>query len=111
MESDALSLLKEAGKTGLLLTELAKQLEKSTTAILKVVEPLANNGRIKKVEEQHDGNSVLRFIWQDDDKAEWDTLQGCPCFSCPEIDQCGAGQPTSPCFCKKLDTWLQTGQE
>ena len=38
MESRTITLLKEAGKRGLLLTELAQQLERPAKEILKVVE-------------------------------------------------------------------------
>ena len=106
MESQTISLLKDAGESGLLLTELAQRLEQPATDVLKIIEILTRNGHIKKVEEQHDGNTVLRFFWQEADDAEWDTLEGCPCFSCAEIDQCGAGHPTSPWNCNKLNTWI-----
>lgn len=106
MESQTISLLKDAGDCGLLLTELAEQLEQPATNVLKIIENLTRNGHVKKVEEQHDGNTVLRIIWQQAVDSEWDTLQGCPCFSCGDIDQCGAGQPTSPWNCEKLNTWI-----
>jgi hypothetical protein len=107
MERDTIALLKEAGSRGLLLSELAEQLARPATDILKVIEELSANGYVKKVEEKQNGDSVLRVIWHDKDPPKWDTLQGCPCFACLEIDVCGAGQPTSPWSCEKLSTWIK----
>ena len=111
METETIALLKEAGIRGLLLSELADRLEAPATDILKVVESLSANGYVKKVEEKRKGDSVLRIIWHDKDAPKWDTLQGCPCFACTEIDVCGAGQPTSPWSCEKLNSWIRERTE
>ncbi|MFW9985549.1 MAG: hypothetical protein ACFFDJ_03190 [Candidatus Odinarchaeota archaeon] len=105
MESSTIELLRGAGKQGILLAELAQQMDQTEKSILKIIESLSQNGKVKKIEEKHDGKSVIRIIWQED--SEWDTLQGCPCFICPDIDQCGAGQPTSPWGCDKLNNWIK----
>lgn len=105
MESQAISLLKEAGEVGLLLSELAKQLEQPASTVLKIIESLARNGQVKQVEEQNNGNIEIRIILQPE--SEWDSMKGCPCFICSDIDQCGAGQPTSPWNCEKLNQWLK----
>ena len=63
--------------------------------------------QVKKIEEKHDGKSTFRVIWQGNGESEWDTLEGCPCFICTDIDQCGAGQPTSPWICEKLNKWIK----
>jgi len=108
METNTIALLKEAGRRGLLLCELAEQLERPATDVLKVVESLSANGYVKKVEEKKKkGESVLRIIWNDKDEPKWDTLQGCPCFACTDIDVCGAGQPTSPWSCDRLNMWIK----
>ncbi len=107
MEASAIRLVKSAGKQGILLAELAQRMEQTETIILQIIDSLSKNGQVKKVEETHDGKSVVRVIWQDQDDAEWDTLQGCPCFICSDIDQCGAGQPISPWVCEKLNTWIK----
>ena len=106
MESNAIALLKEAGKRGLLLSELAKQLEQPATKVLKIVESLETNGQVEKKDEEHNGKSVLRLFWREED-SKWDTLQGCPCFSCTEIDKCGASQSISPWTCEKLNIWIK----
>jgi hypothetical protein len=107
MESHAIELVKGAGKQGILLAELAQQMKETETKVLEVIDSLSKNGQIKKVEEKHDGESVIRVIWQVKEDSEWDTLQGCPCFICPDINQCGAGQPTTPWLCGKLNTWIK----
>ena len=105
MESQAIALIKEAGKRGLLLPELVERLNRPKEDVERVVETLKADGHIEEVEERHDGKPVLRLIWRES-HIGWDTLRGCPCFSCPEIDRCGAGQPVSPWTCKKLDEWI-----
>lgn len=107
MESHTIELVKGAGKQGILLAELAQQMRETETKVLEVIDSLSKNGQIKKVEEKHDGESVIRVIWQVKDDSEWDTLQGCPCFICPDINQCGAGQPTNPWLCGKLNKWIK----
>ena len=108
MESRTITLLKEAGKRGLLLTELAQQLERPAKEILKVVESLTSNGHVEEIEETHNGESVLRLVWQNEKDSEWETLEGCPCFACSSINICGAGQPSSPWFCDKLNNWIKS---
>lgn len=107
MESGTIELLKEAGKKGILLADLVNKMGETESTLLTIIDALSKNGQVKKVEEKHDGKSTFRLIWQDDDEAEWDTLEGCPCFICPDIDQCGAGQPTSPWLCGKLNSWIK----
>jgi hypothetical protein len=107
MESGTIEVLKDAGKQGILLAELVKRTAQSESKILQIIDLLTENGQVKKVEENQDGKTTLRIFWQGDEESEWDTLEGCPCFICPDIDQCGAGQPTSPWVCEKLSTWIK----
>lgn len=108
MESSAKELVRGAGKQGILLADLAQQIGEDETVVLKLVNSLSENGQLTKIEESHDGAKVIRVVWNDiEEESEWDTLQGCPCFVCPDINQCGAGQPTNPWVCKKLDSWIQ----
>jgi len=106
MESGTIELLRDAGKQGILLAELVQKTKQSESALLQIIDSLSQKGQVTKVEENHDGNSTFRIIWQGSDESEWDTLEGCPCFICPDIDQCGASQPTSPWVCEKLGTWI-----
>ncbi len=104
MESRAIALLKEAGRTGLLLSELVQELEQSASDVRNMVESLKRQGHVKEVEDQHNGALVTRLVWQEN--PEWNTLKGCPCFTCKEIEQCGEGQPITSWYCVKLNTWL-----
>ncbi|MFW9830457.1 MAG: hypothetical protein ACFFD8_01575 [Candidatus Thorarchaeota archaeon] len=107
MESNTVALIKEAGQQGILLAELAQQIGKVETSLLKVIDSLTAEGHVKKIEEQQDGKPVIRVVWLDHDEGEWDTLQGCPCFICQDIEQCGTGQPISPLNCDKLNCWIK----
>ena len=107
MESGTIELLKSAGKQGILLAELVNKMEQPEATILQIIDSLTKNGQVKKIEEKHDGKSTFRVIWQGNGESEWDTLEGCPCFICTDIDQCGAGQPTSPWICEKLNKWIK----
>jgi len=107
MESGTIQLLKGAGKQGILLAELVQKMDQPESKILQIIDSLSENGQIKKVTEKHDGKSTIRVIWQGNDESEWDTLEGCPCFVCPDIDQCGASQPVSPWICEKLNNWIK----
>jgi len=111
MESRTIALIKEAGKRGLFLSELAAQLEQPASKIIQILDSLLANGSIEKSEEQHNGESDLRIFWRDKIDSEWDTLQGCPCFSCHEIDMCGAGNPLNPWICEKLGNWISNQVE
>ncbi len=106
MESHAIALLKEAGRRGLLLSELVQELEQNASDVQYIVETLKMQGHVKEVEDQHNGAFATRLIWQEEESPGWNTLHGCPCFACREIEQCGAGQPITPWYCQKLNTWL-----
>jgi len=107
MESSAKELVKGAGKQGILLADLARQIGEDETVVLQLIDSLSKTYQISKIEESHDGAKVIRVVWHDKGDSEWHTLQGCPCFVCSDINQCGAGQPTNPWMCKKLDSWIQ----
>jgi hypothetical protein len=107
MESGTIEVLKDVGKQGILLAELVKRAEQPESKVLQIIDLLEENGQVKKIEERHDGKATFRIFWQGEVESEWDTLEGCPCFVCPDIDQCGAGQPTSPWICEKLNTWIK----
>jgi hypothetical protein len=107
MESGTIELLRDAGKQGILLADLVQKMGQPESTVLQIVDFLSEQGHVKKVEENHDGVSTFRIIWQGSDESEWDTLEGCPCFVCTDIDQCGAGQPTSPWVCQKLNIWIK----
>ncbi len=111
MESGTIELLKDAGKRGILLAELVQKMEQPEPTVLQIIDLLSKNGQVEKIEENHDGQSTFRIIWQGNDEGEWDTLEGCPCFICQNIDQCGAGQPTSPWVCEKLNSWIKARLE
>lgn len=106
MESRTIALLKEAGTKGLLLSELVQELEQSASDVQKIIESLKRQGYVKEVEDQDNGASSTRLIWHNTEGPEWNTLKGCPCFACKEIEQCGEGQPITPWYCEKLNTWL-----
>lgn len=37
----------------------------------------------------------------------WETLENCPCFSCPDLDACNVGQnKNNPQFCLFLTRWM-----
>lgn len=107
MESSAIALLKGAGKQGILLAELAQQMSQTETKLLEVIDSLSENGHVIIINETHNGKSMIRVVWQNQDDGVWDTLEGCPCFVCRDIDQCGASQPISPWSCEKLNTWIK----
>lgn len=107
MESGTIEFLKDAGKQGILLADLVAKMEQPEAKVLQIIDSLCKNGQVAKIEEDHDGKSTIRIVWQGNDQEEWDTLEGCPCFVCQDIDQCGAGQPISPWGCEKLNNWIK----
>ena len=39
-----------------------------------------------------------------------DSITGCPCFGCGDLDRCGVGRGSpSPIVCERLTAWIERG--
>ncbi|TFF84912.1 hypothetical protein EU523_00920 [Candidatus Heimdallarchaeota archaeon] len=57
-----------------------------------------------KTAEGPDDLTSFQIEWET--KIEWDNLDGCPCFTCHELERCDIGNPLSSVDCPLFTRWL-----
>ena len=108
LDEKAYEIIKAAGKEGVLQSELWKILGISSREGARIIARLEKRGLIERKKVIHNGRRTYRVfaIVKSAPQIQWDTLNGCPCFTCHDIQRCGSGNPLSPEICEKLTKWL-----
>lgn len=107
-EKKALEIIKSTGDKGIFQSELWKKLGTNSREGSRISIQLEEKGLIKREKQLKNGRWTYRLypINNEKIKIEWNTLENCPCFKCPDITKCGLGQQISPANCKKQTLWL-----
>ncbi|MHA1608152.1 MAG: helix-turn-helix transcriptional regulator [Candidatus Freyarchaeota archaeon] len=108
MEEKAYEIIREAGEKGLLQSDLWRKLGVNSREGSRVAMRLEKKGLIRRLRELYKGRWTYRIFANEKENVEvkWNTLGGCPCFTCKQISRCGIGQPISPIRCWKLTEWI-----
>ncbi|MHA1594505.1 MAG: MarR family transcriptional regulator [Candidatus Baldrarchaeia archaeon] len=108
LDEKAYEIIKAAGKEGILQSELWKKLGISSREGARIVSRLEKRGLIERKRVIHNGRRTYRVfaLIKEESQIQWDTLEGCPCFTCHDLYRCGSGNPLSPELCEKMTKWL-----
>jgi len=110
LEQKAIELIERAGDRGVLQSELWKKLGINSREGSRVVAKLQRRGLIKREPAVFQGKRTFRIVSAKRQMPKVtvtiDSVKGIPCFSCPDIERCGVGQPISPVTCPKLNKYL-----
>ena len=115
LEQRAMELIERAGKQGVLQSELWKRLGINSREGSRVVAKLQRRGLIRREPTVFHGKRTFRIISVKREPPRVtvaiESVKGIPCFSCPDIERCGIGQPISPVTCPKLNKYLMEEAE
>lgn len=108
MERKAYQIILEAGERGLLQSDLWRKLGVNSREGSRIAMKLEKRGVVRRMKELYKGRWTYRLFAnaKEDIEVKWNTLGGCPCFTCTQISRCGAGQPISPNHCWKLTEYI-----
>ncbi|MEM4699529.1 MAG: MarR family transcriptional regulator [Candidatus Nezhaarchaeales archaeon] len=106
VEQRALRIVEDAGEV--LQCDLWKALNLSSREGSKVAARLERKGLIRREPLIHNKRKTYKIVLASQKaRVTVDDVISCPCFSCPDIEQCAPGRPISPGRCSMLTKWLQ----
>jgi len=106
LEQRALQLIFSA-EEGVLQSEMWKKLGVSSREGSRLALKLEEKGVIERRKVLHNGRwtYVLHSRRQ---LVTIDSVKGCPCLMCEDIEKCGPGGLRSPLNCVRLTEWIET---
>lgn len=105
LDKEALRLIFEAGDEGLLQSELWKELEVSSREGSRLATKFEEKEKITREKELNDGRWTYRLFFKRE-PVTLDSVKGCPCLICVEMDKCFRGGTNDPTICSALTAWI-----
>ena len=98
-------MILEAGDEGLLQTEMWKRLGITGQEGSKIARRFEEKGVIKRQRELHEGRQTYR-LFSTKKTVTLDSIMGCPCGTCDDVERCITGRQISPTRCPVLTEWI-----
>jgi hypothetical protein len=105
VEQKALKLIFEAGDKGVLQKDLWKDLKVSSREGSRLAKKFQEKDRIKREKELNNGRWTYRLFIKRK-PVTLNSVQGCPCLICDEMDKCFRGGLSDPTICQALTAWV-----
>ncbi len=105
LEQKALKLIFDSGDDGLLQSELWKGLGVSSREGSRIAKKFEKKGKVKRKKILNDGRWTYR-IYNKREPVTLDSVRGCPCLVCDEVDKCFRGGTKDPVYCLLLTQWI-----
>ena len=104
-EQKALKLIFDTGEEGLLQSELWKLLDVSSREGSRIAKKFEEKGRVYRERILNNGRWTYK-IFSKKKLVTLDSIAGCPCLVCPDVEKCFRGGTIDPATCLKLTAWL-----
>ena len=104
-EQKALKLVFDAGEEGLLQSELWKLLDVSSREGSRLAKKFEEKGKVVREKVLNEGRWTYKLYFKKE-PVTLDSVAGCPCLICPEIDKCFRGGTQDPNICLLLTSWI-----
>ncbi len=105
VEQRALRLIYDAGDEGLLQSELWKLLDVSSREGSRLAKKFEEKGRIVRDKVLNDGRWTYK-LFSKNEPVTLDSVRGCPCLICSEVEKCFRGGTQDPVYCLLLTAWI-----
>ena len=105
VEKKAIQLIIKAGEEGLFQTELRKLLDISGREASRIAKKFEEKGTIFREKALNNGRWTFK-IFSTKEFGTIDSIEGCPCLNCPNIDKCHSGGTKDPTTCLELTAWI-----
>ena len=104
-EQKALKLVFEAGEEGLLQSELWKELDVSSREGSRLAKKFEEKGKVTREKVLNEGRWTYKLFFKRE-PVTLESVAGCPCLICAEIDKCFRGGTKDPNVCLDLSAWI-----
>jgi hypothetical protein len=105
LDQEALRLIFEAGDDGLLQSDLWKELDVSSREGSRLATRFEEKEKIIREKELCNGRWTYRLYFKRE-PVTLDSVKGCPCLICSEMDKCFSGGTNDPTICSALTAWI-----
>jgi DNA-binding Lrp family transcriptional regulator len=105
LEQKALKLIIDRGEEGLFQSELWKELGVSSREGSRIARKFAEKGKIERIRLLNNGRWTYK-LYSRKVPVTLDSVKGCPCLICSEVDKCFRGGSIDPVYCQKLTSWI-----
>ena len=103
VEHRALRLIYDAGDEGLLQSELL--LDVSSREGSRLAKKFEEKGRIIREKVLKDGRWTYK-LFSKNQPVTLDSVRGCPCLICSEVEKCFRGGTQDPVYCLLMTAWI-----
>jgi hypothetical protein len=104
-EQKALKLIFEARENGIFQSELWKTLKVSSREGSRIAKKFEEKGKLVRIKELKKGRWTYKLYYKKE-PVTLESISGCPCLICPEMDKCFRGGTHDPTICLDLTYWI-----
>jgi len=105
LEYTVLQLIKDAGKSGILQSQLWKKINATSREGSRISSRLERTSLIGRNRELHDGKWTYRLVAKKS-AMTIDSIIDLPCAFCADQEKCDLGNDISPITCERLLSWI-----
>jgi len=105
LEQKALKLVFDAGDKGILQSELWKKLGVSSREGSRMAKKFEEKDKVIREKVLNDGRWTYK-LYSKKELVTLDSVKGCPCLICDEVDKCFRGGTRDPVYCMALTAWI-----
>jgi predicted transcriptional regulator len=105
LEQKALNLVYDAGDKGILQSELWKELGVSSREGSRMAKKFEEKDKVVREKVLNDGRWTYK-LYSKKEPVTLDSVKGCPCLICDEVDKCFRGGTRDPVYCMALTAWV-----
>jgi len=107
MEKKALKIIMDAGEEGVFQSELWRLLNVSSREGSRLSKKFEEKGKIIREKVLHNGRWTYKLYYRRA-PVTLESIEGCPCLICPDIDKCFGGGNFDPNTCLQLTAWIDS---
>lgn len=105
LEQKALKLVYDAGDKGILQSELWKELGVSSREGSRMAKKFEERDKVVREKVLNEGRWTYK-LFSKKEPVTLDSVKGCPCLICDEVDKCFRGGTRDPVYCMALTAWV-----
>jgi predicted transcriptional regulator len=105
LEQKALKLVYDAGEKGILQSELWKELGVSSREGSRMAKKFEEKDKVVREKVLNEGRWTYK-LFSKKEPVTLDSVKGCPCLICDEVDKCFRGGTRDPVYCMALTAWV-----
>lgn len=105
LEQKALKLVFDAGDKGILQSELWKELGVSSREGSRMAKKFEEKDKVIREKVLKDGRWTYK-LYSKKEPVTLNSVKGCPCLICDEVDKCFRGGTRDPVYCMALTAWI-----